>query len=544
MRNIRLKIFLCVMASALLMSLPWLVPHCGCFALVGFVPLLMAEYLATEYKARHFGLWIYICFVLWNAATTWWIKNATIGGAVFAVLANALQMAVIWWVFICFKKRIQGLLPYIFLACFWIAWERWYLQSAQISWPWLVLGNAFAQSTRSIQWYEFTGTLGGSLWVWVSNISIFWLVKWLCNGRWKEIKSGARAALCIWIAGVLAFPYAASAHIYHYYEEKCEGVLPVVIGQPNFDPYEKFQSFPRQKQNALLLGLYDEALAGDGSFDGLLLAPETFTDDVLLNDIESGVTFGTFQSFLRRHPGANLLFGASAYREYFQHSRPSILARQSRYCDTLWFMSYNSAIMTDTSRRAEVFHKSKLVVGTELTPYPHIFVPIDDKLGGLMGRCATQDHISCLHVERGGESIPVGTAVCYESVYGEYCTGYIREGARALAVITNDAWWGNTPGYRQHLSYSRLRAIETRRDLARCGNTGISAFIDQKGNILSQSHWWERTYLKGEINLNSRQTFFVRHGDICGKLCTGIFLLLLLFWAFLAATGRKMLLSR
>ncbi len=97
---------------------------------------------------------------------------------------------------------------------------------------------------------------------------------------------------------------------------------------------------------------------------------------------------------------------------------------------------------------------------------------------------------SCQHVSV-TETIPVGCAICYESVYGEYCTRYVRNGARLLTVITNDAWWGDTPGYKQHLSYSCLRAIETRRWIARSANTGISAIIDPSGKIVSQTSWWQ-----------------------------------------------------
>ena len=95
-----------------------------------------------------------------------------------------------------------------------------------------------------------------------------------------------------------------------------------------------------------------------------------------------------------------------------------------------------------------------------------------------------------------------------------------------MAVITNDAWWGDTPGYRQHLSYARLRAIELRRDIARCGNTGISAFIDQRGEVLSRTDWWTRGTLAGQVNLNSAETLFVHHGDLVGRVCTLVFLLL------------------
>ena len=91
-----------------------------------------------------------------------------------------------------------------------------------------------------------------------------------------------------------------------------------------------------------------------------------------------------------------------------------------------------------------------------------------------------------------------------------------------------NAWWGDTPGYRQHLNYSRLRAIETRRDIARCANTGISAFIDRRGTVRSRTAWWTPATLEGSVTLSDTKTFFVRHGDIPGRLCVLVAVLLLL----------------
>jgi Apolipoprotein N-acyltransferase len=179
----------------------------------------------------------------------------------------------------------------------------------------------------------------------------------------------------------------------------------------------------------------------------------------------------------------------------------------------------------DSLGRYSIYQKSKLVPGVEMLPYPSVLGPIDDKLlGGVSGRNVGQKEVSNLTFRK---EIPIGCAVCYESVYGEHCAKYVRKGARLLAVITNDAWWGDTPGYRQHLNYARLRAIETRRDIARCANTGISAFIDQKGRILQRTPWWEPAVLKGTVNLSGRDTFFVRAGDIVGRIAVFLFVLLL-----------------
>ena len=521
MKNTAATYLVLAVLFCILMSLPWLVPHCGVLALIGLVPLLVMERLASQKGTRHFWWWHYGTFVVWNAITTWWVANATVGGAIFAILANALQMSLVFGAFRWVKRRLGGVLPYIFLAAAWIAWEKYYLTIAEISWPWLVLGNAFAETTSLIQWYSVTGHLGGSLWVWLANLSVFGLMVSLSDGRMSRWTSKARIAAFAGAAVAFFGPMVCSA----FCRPKApEAMAEVVIGQPNFDPYHKFQSLTQEQQDKRFLSLVAPHIP-EGT-PSLVIAPETFTSRFCIDDIPSNASFRRYQDFLKEHPDATLLFGASAYNQTVSYAAPSPLCydlgadADGRH---LWYTSRNSAIITDTTGRAEVFHKSKLVVGTELTPYPKVFVPLENLFGGnLMGKCVGQKEPTCLH----WGSIPVGVAVCYESVYGEYCAKYVRSGARLLSVITNDAWWGNTPGYRQHFSYSRLRAIETRRYVARCANTGISAIIDPSGNYLSQTPWWQEAVTYGHVGLSSEITPFVRYGDIAGRISVLLFALL------------------
>ena len=520
-----------VVLFALMMSVPFIIPHTGLIALFALLPLLAMERIADQLGKKRIWIYHYSAFVLWNTFTTFWVCNATVGGGIFAILANSLQMSLIFGLFRISKKKFGGSLPYIFLAAAWIAWERFYFD-AEISWPWLVLGNAFARTTWAIQWYEFTGTLGGSLWIWACNLGIFGILVSASDGRifywnWKA-RTVAAAGLVI----LFSFPLIASGITGARNEaEQQEESLDVLIVQPNIDPYNKFQAMTQTQQNGILLSMAEECMK-DRKNDStaaplLIVAPETFTSDIICGEYERSRTWKGFTNFLKDYPNVNLLFGASSYDYFESAERPSHTARQLN--DGRWVESHNSALMIDGSERTEIFHKSKLVVAVEHTPYPAIFCRIDDMLGGVMGRCVGQDEISLLHVRSlDSADIPVGSAVCYESVYGEYYTDYIRKGARAMAIITNDAWWGDTPGYRQHLSYASLRAIETRRAIARCANTGISAIILPSGKITQPTPWWEPAVIEGHIPLRDDITFFVSHGDITGRICSFIFLLLLL----------------
>ena len=94
----------------------------------------------------------------------------------------------------------------------------------------------------------------------------------------------------------------------------------------------------------------------------------------------------------------------------------------------------------------------------------------------------------------------------------------VRKGAGVIVIITNDGWWRNTPGYKQHMSFARLRAVETRRSIIRSANTGISCFINQKGDITEQTEWWKEAAINGNVNYNSVITFYVKHGDYIARI--------------------------
>ena len=521
-----------VVIFAIMMSVPFIIPHTGIISLFGIVPLLCMERIADLSGKKRIWPYHYTAFVLWNAITTFWVCNATIGGGIFAILANSLQMSLVFGLFRLSKKKFSGSLPYIFLAMAWIAWERFYFD-AEISWPWLVLGNSFARTTWAIQWYEMTGALGGSLWIWACNLGLFGLLVSLSDGSFFAWNRKARIASATGYLAILIAPMIISGSIGKQYRNsmKSPEQLEVLIIQPNIDPYNKFEAMTQDQQNAILEEKMEQALKdrkGDSTAAPLLvLSPETFTRDIICGDYPRSRTWRRFTSFLKDYPNVSMLFGASSYEYIMSDERPTATARHIN--DGLWVESHNSALMTDGTTRTEIFHKNKLVVGVEHTPYPAVFCRIDDMLGGVMGRCVGQGDITLLNVRPiEGQAIPIGCAICYESVYGEYYTDYVRKGARAMAIITNDAWWGDTPGYRQHLSYASLRAIETRRAIARCANTGISAIISPSGEILQPTPWWEPAVIKAHVPLREDITFYVSHGDITGRICTFMFILLLL----------------
>ena len=562
--KLNLHLWLLSLTSSVLLSLPFLVPGLGLISLVGFVPLLAAEYLAGEYRKKHFWVIYYSCFLLWNLASTYWIYKATPAGAAAAIILNALQMAVVFRLFRWMRSLTDGFLPYIFFIVTWLAWENAYYQW-DVSWPWLVLGNAFAASVKIIQWYEFTGTLGGSLWVLLFNTLLFRII--IMALRKEKIKVSV-----ISLALVFIIPIAVSQVIFYSYKEvpfepssslagtPQAGSRTFTLLQPNIDPYnDKFGGLTPVQQDEILTDLAENALKEKVLDDTSLIAPahfligpETFISplpywNLMLNeknpfgnDSFAGF-FNLLKDFNRRYSlsGAgniNMILGAVTTVLYDPPYRtnakgavipPTVTAQENKWAGS-WYDRFNTALFLGSDGKYDFYHKSKLVVVVESTPYKKLFrfmskASID--LGGNMGHFGTQPERTVFTTP---DSVKIGTAICYEAIYGDFYREYVLKGAQVMAVISNDGWWGDTPGYRQLLNYSALRAIETRRSIARSANTGISAFINQRGEITTRSGWWKKEYLNGRLNLNDRKTVFVTYGDITGRSARFLFFLFVL----------------
>jgi apolipoprotein N-acyltransferase len=137
--------------------------------------------------------------------------------------------------------------------------------------------------------------------------------------------------------------------------------------------------------------------------------------------------------------------------------------------------------------------------------------------------------------EKGG--VNVGPAICYEGLYGDWFARFVREGAEVMIVMSNDGWWGDTPGHKRLFDFCRLRAIETRRAIARSANTGVSGFITSRGDVEQRLDWDQRGVLTQDIELSDRETAYVKYGDWVGRM--GLLLTLLGVLYFTAYRVRR-----
>jgi apolipoprotein N-acyltransferase len=115
-----------------------------------------------------------------------------------------------------------------------------------------------------------------------------------------------------------------------------------------------------------------------------------------------------------------------------------------------------------------------------------------------------------------GPPAPYGVVICYEGIFPDLFRNFVRDGARLMVNMTNDAWFGRTSGPEQHLAMYPFRAIEHRVSVVRAANTGVSAFIAPSGQILRRLNLFQRGLLTETVPLRVGRTLYTRLGDWLG----------------------------
>ncbi|MBK6640951.1 MAG: apolipoprotein N-acyltransferase [Bacteroidetes bacterium] len=498
--------------SGVLLAIAWPAAGFAPLLFIAWIPLFFAED-AVARNPKNYGNHIlffaaYFSFFTFNVLTTWWVKYASLFGAIAAIVCNALFMALIFMAFHKVKRKLGVGYGYLSLILFWVAFEHVHMDW-DLSWPWLTLGNGFAAWVQLIQWYEFTGVLGGTIWIFVINILIYQILA----GRLFDIAEYKKGKKKLIVLMIILVPVIYSVIRYHTYEEKSNPVNIAVI-QPNVDPYnEKFSGMSSQQQLDRILELAKSVCTDSTDY---VVAPETaLPDGIWEEEIGRHPQTVRLMDFLNKYPNLIWVIGLASNRFYEDSTQRSATAR--KFTDSPgYYDSYNTALFLDKNGNTQIHHKSKLVPGVEKMPFPAIFKHLDAfaiDLGGMSGSLGVQEVPTVFKDENGLGIAPV---VCYESIYGDYLAKYIRQNASLIFIITNDGWWSDSPGYRQHLQYARLRAIECRRSIARSANTGISCFINQRGDILQATSWWQKDAIAATINANSEITLHTRTGDVLG----------------------------
>lgn len=481
------------LVSGILLALSW--PTSGLFPLlfIAFVPLLWLIETTPSPSYSSIAKHGFLAFFIWNLSAAWWMCKYHFFGGLSVMLINAMAMSAVLTLYALFRRKgPSGVFKHLAFPALWLSFE-WFHQHWDLSWPWLNLGNVFSSSPALVQWYEYTGVFGGSLWVLIVNGLTLALLSAAIQKRSVANIAGQSSLVLILIMAPIAF----SLQLYANYTET-ENPIQIAVIQQNTHP----QTEQTQAMNDSILNRIIPLINGAAnSTTSLVICPENAIQTELSEErIHTDPSVQKLQEIVAQHPKLSIIIGATTRQSAELSAKGAAL-------------KYNSALVIQPERSIQFYHKSKLVPGVEKLPFASISRPILELLkdGEALHKFSQGEEAKTFSAV--DQQAKVGILICYESAYGAWASAFVNQGASVLAIISNDAWWQDTDGHRQHLALARLRAIETRRSIARAANTGISAFINQRGEIVAQTQWNNRQSLSESLNSNHQMTFYVIFGD-------------------------------
>ncbi|MEJ5050310.1 apolipoprotein N-acyltransferase [Chryseobacterium culicis] len=519
-----MKYVLLTLISAMLLSVSWPTYGVPFFIFFALVPLLMMEHGISKFSDYKRKSWVvfglsYLCFVIWNVVTTGWLygsKNPdgshSMMAVLFPVLVNSLLYSLVFQCYHWYKNAQGTYWGLGFLIAIWMSFEKFHL-GWELTWPWLNLGNVFSDYPKLIQWYDTLGATGGSFWILLVNVLIFYTVRtWEAGRKRKDLIKNSAI-----VGALIILPMIISVIKYNSFDEKPIGQVSVLMLQPDLDPYAEKYSKDSLTIEQDLLALAEKNSTGKIDY---YIAPETALPgkgSISETAFEKSLLLNNIKGFLSNHPGSVFATGISSHRFFYN---PADLPKEAYQINSgVWVSSYNTAIQLVPNQKVQAYHKGKLVPGVEIFPYMNVLKPLLGdamlNLGGTVASLGTdKERVAFSNPYNKGKLAPI---ICYESIYGEFVTDYVKKGANFLGIMTNDSWWGVTEGHKQLLSYAKLRAIETRREIARAANSGISAHINAKGEITADTFYGDQTALFAKVNLYDTMTFYTRAGDILSR---------------------------
>ena len=492
-----------VLAVGTFFGLAWPPLPTSMFLLVAFVPLYFyTEAISRKEVLNQLIIYTFIVLVIRNFIGLYWIAIVSPGaclGSVFLISAVfTLVITGYQWYRTLLKIKIVS---YLLFISSWVAAE-WFCEEI-LKFPWMNLGFGLASQFYFVQWYEYTGIYGGTVWILTVNILIYEGYQLYKSDLTLKSRSGIFSTLVTVLAIVL--PASFSYYTYLSYRPSMNAIQVVVV-QTNTSSTQKFKRENSELQLGKLISMSRKAAKENTEY---FIWPETALESWhALNEdsLAQNKSILTIQNFLRAYPNANIITGALTYKRNL-----------NTRADSSW---YNTALQIENSDHFQVYHKNILVPGTETVMFQG-YNPGGARVSLYLGGLAKTFSTSANDIFYAESGMGIAPAICFESVFGAYIShNLVLKGAQLIAIISNDAWWGNSSGTWQHMEYMRLLAIENRRSLACASNGGISSLIDQEGNIISNARPGIETALSGELLLREEPSFYALHPDYIPFACT------------------------
>jgi len=471
----------------------------GFMAYIGLIPFF---YALSQTNGKHGFRLGYIAGLVYTGGMIFWIglnsgtyRWAAILSAAMAVAFMALNFALFGWALgYLIKKEIPG--KYWWAPVLWVSVE--FLRSfGTLIMPWVNLSLSQTHYLPAIQMAGITGMYGVSFWVVILSVVIFQYLSAKDEGEpaWKW---GIVAGI-VYIIPLLYGTIVLQVLPGH---DKDTHLIKVAVIQPNVDPNQKWNRDFRQQNFNLLLSLTEQGLRQNPD---IVVWPESATPSYLRFNRYGylGVVRELVDS-----TGVPILTGTPDWEPPADNTAAS---KRGNY--------YNGAILIEPRKPVtQLYRKIKLVPFAEYVPFERIF-GFFNKFDLGQGLFTPGEKYTVFHHEN-TTNTNMSVAICYDSSFPKLVRKFRVKGAEWLAIITNDAWFGNSSGPFQHAEWAKMRAVENRIPIARSANTGISMLIDGWGRVQEELPLNAQGVLVDTLETDLAPTFYARFGNVFGVIIT------------------------
>lgn len=465
--------------SGLLMAAAFPPLPLGFLAFFSLLPLIPSMQQLTGRGAFGAG---FVQGLVFYGATIYWVAWITPPGMAGAIFYMSLFRGLFVWVW-SFVWQRMGRFALWLGPVIWVGFE-YFNSLGDMGFSWNLLGHTQADYLPLIQFAEATGVYGVSFWVVLVNLFAFRLLKSTQRGKW--------------VGGILlVFAVPLAFGLWRLSDPVPNGDLSVALVQQNVPPVEKSH------------------WGFDHNFDKLkpltIQAKETGADLVVWSEAALPAYFNsamhrTYQMRVQAlidSLGIFLYTGANRYE-----------------ADPIRDRRYNSSFLFEPGgTELPYYDKVKVVPFGERAPFPKLLGFLREikwsGAGFVSGDFETGTARTVFEFPGGKFS----GLICFDSVFPWLARELTANGAEFLVVITNDGWFGRTSGPYQHAEMAIFRAIENRRSVVRCANTGISMFIDPYGRTLEETGIFHEAVLQHKVTRQTGHTLYTQFGDLFSMLC-------------------------
>ena len=488
--------------------------------------MLLLYLVINAKRFRHAFGRAYVVMLVFNEISLYWISGwhsddsfLKIGG-VATVIVHSLFMLIP--VLVTYGvSRIKKELALVLFPLIWVGYE-YFDNIWQFAFPWLELGNTETYNLGRIQIVELTGVHGLTFLICIVSALLYYVISKIYKKEWKVL-SVKTVPLYLLLVLILLTPNFYSIYRLdavdntgYYNLSDSTKVVSTAIVQTNTDPFKKWGGNHEQILNTYIDGLHE----GLKFNPDMLVLHETATPFYFLEDINMLKSKRFFD--LADSSGKYIMMGIP-HKYYYPDSVTPPPDHRITDGSKRKFDVFNSAILIEPNKHHKNFtiHKKvKLVPFSERMPYQEK-IPFAKKWftwGVGISGWQLGDDMNLFTLKDSAKNIDTKFAslICYESVFSEFVSEFARDGAEYFVIVTNDGWWGDNAGPEQHNQYAVLRAVENRKWVVRCAQTGVSCFIDPLGNMYDEIPYWKEGVVSRNIIANTEKTFFVQHGDIIG----------------------------